>query len=242
MSQVADPKPNQPYRTKIKREIDRVFSQVEGLFSARKPTADEVELDRPLDDSLASPEQISTSENLELGSLQHRNQLPALLDNLGKNKLGIELGVAVGIYSDAILSGGNLQKLFSVDRWSDHHDDAECAEAAQLLSRHGIRSSILRMTFDEAAELFADNAFDFIYLDGYAHTGQGGVDTLELWWNKLKCGGIFAGHDYHPKWQPTIDVVDNFVGRKGLSLNLTAEDPDLEPHAYPSWYIQKPTD
>ena len=80
-----------------------------------------------------------------------------------------------------------------------------------------------------------DSYFDFIYIDGYAHTGQDGGKTLEDWYPKLRAGGIFAGHDYHKHWSPTIDSVDAFrrsINHRG-DLQLTLKD------TFPSWWFLK---
>ncbi|MBI1249530.1 hypothetical protein GC197_17030 [bacterium] len=179
---------------------------------------------------------------VEFGELQSRDQFPQLLRQLGLNGFGLELGVAQGTYSKHLLEQSDLRILFSVDRWSDHHDDVEAIAAHHLLSQHGLRSCVLRMTFEEASEIFDESIFDFIFLDGYAHLGQDGVETLITWWNKLKPGGIFAGHDYHPHWPKTIEVVDHFTARLGLKLNTTHEDPQVVEHAFPSWYVLKPAE
>ena len=42
------------------------------------------------------------------------------------------------------------------------------------------------MTFDDAIDLFEDQFFDFIYIDGFAHTGEEGGETLIKWYRKLK--------------------------------------------------------
>lgn len=178
---------------------------------------------------------------VQLGELTSREQFPDLLYQLGLNGIGVELGVAAGTYSNSLLEQSDLRVLFSVDRWTDHHDDKEARSAHQLLSRHGLRSAVLKMTFEEASKLFANEAFDFIYLDGYAHLGQDGECTLTTWWNKLKPGGIFAGHDYHPKWPKTIEVVDQFTNRYGLELFTTDEKPEILEHEFPSWYVRKPS-
>lgn len=62
---------------------------------------------------------------------------------------------------------------------------------------------------------------------------------MEQWWPKLKPGGILAGHDYHPRWLPTMNAVDRFVERHGLSLQLTlpADEPGADPN--PSWWVRK---
>ena len=151
---------------------------------------------------------------------------------------GIELGVAAGVYSLTILRESRCAKLWSIDRWSDHHDGKEYRLASMKLVQAGKGRCIpLRMSFEDAAPLFADNTLDFIYVDGYAHTGQDDGRTLELWWPKLKPGGVFAGHDYHERWQPTVDAVNAFAARRQLKLSFTNEQP---PNGFPSWFTFKP--
>ena len=153
---------------------------------------------------------------------------------------GIELGVAKGAFSEIILRNRRVTRLWGVDRWSDHHDTTEYFEASQRLAAVGRgRSVLLRMTFEEALAHFAPESLDFIYVDGYAHTGQEEGRTMEQWWPKLKPGGILAGHDYHPRWLPTMNAVDRFVERHGLSLQLTlpADEPGADPN--PSWWVRK---
>lgn len=187
----------------------------------------------------AAPRQAEYAQ-VEYGKLQTRDEFPQLLRQMGLYGMGIELGVAQGAYSDHLLEHGDLRILFSVDRWSDHHNDEEARRAHRLLARHGVRSCVLKMTFDEAAEMFTDNTFDFIFVDGYAHLGQDGIDTLITWWNKLKPGGLYAGHDYHADWPNTIEVVDGFTKQFGLPFHTTHEDPIQVKDAYPSWYVRKP--
>lgn len=147
----------------------------------------------------------------------------------------VELGVARGDFSRMILQNGECRRLWSVDRWSDHHDLAEYHKAASMLISTSPGVCIpLRMTFDEALPLFADSSLDAIYIDGYASGGQEGGATLANWWPKLKVGGLFAGHDYDPKWQPTIDAVDRFAAETGFVFSLTVES-----EGFPSWYGRK---
>jgi hypothetical protein len=224
-------------------EVAQALAPLEAITSELAQPLESVPNEQPLVIQAAQPASIVTWTQhegpLELGGITNRDQLPELLSSLGLVGLGVELGVAGGAYSDTILERSKLRLLFSVDRWSDHHNDTECEFARSVLNKHGVRSSILRMTFDEAVLVFADSTFDFIYIDGYAHLGQDGVDTLESWWTKLKVGGIFAGHDYDSAWPATIEVVDEFVRRHHLTLYKTAEDPSLQEHAYATWYVRK---
>lgn len=91
---------------------------------------------------------------------------------------------------------------------------------------------VLRLTFDQAVAIFPDSFFDVVYIDGYAHTGQDDGKTLRDWWPKLKVGGLFSGHDYHPKFPKTVKHVDDFCKKAGAALSLTDDE-------YPSWYFRK---
>lgn len=166
-----------------------------------------------------------------------RIDLLKLVNELELTGNGVELGVAAGRYSWQILSHTNLSKLYSVDRWSDHHGDAQCRQARVLLSRWHSRSEVLRATFDEALLLYDDNEFDFIYIDGYAHTGQEGGKTLDDWWPKAKSGAVFGGHDYDKEWPKTIEQVDRFVKEHKLDLHVTGEQS--RKGWYKSWFVIK---
>ena len=155
--------------------------------------------------------------------------------------IGIELGVAEGYFSSIILQNSKLDLLYSVDAWGDHHDTEEYFKCAEVLRQYGRRSSVLRMYFDEALALFPDEHFDFIYIDAYAGTGQDDGKILDDWWPKLKRGGLFSGHDYHEKWQATIDAVDRFCEKRELELDQVPGAKTHHPHdLYDSWRVFKP--
>jgi hypothetical protein len=153
----------------------------------------------------------------------------------------VELGVAKGEFSEEILRNPNIERLYSIDRWGNdgQHNDAEYMATVERLEKYEERSIIIRRPFDEAVQMF-NPVFDFIYIDGYAHTGQEGGKTLEQWWPLLKPLGIFAGHDYHSKWPLTVEEVDKFVEKNDLKMYTTNEFPSHGPGLYPSWYLVKP--
>lgn len=163
--------------------------------------------------------------------IHHRGEFGTLLNEHGC-RIGAELGVAKGAFSNCLLERSRLSLLVSIDRWSDHHNDREYRSVLELLRRHGDRSHVLRMTFDAALPLFPDGYFDFIYIDGYAHTGQEGGRTLARWWPKLRQGGVFAGHDYAKTYAPTMRAVDEFVEEFSLALHTTREQ-------LASWWVVK---
>lgn len=177
------------------------------------------------------PEKLFDSPNIET-----RKDLAKLAHGMV-----IELGVATGDYSEELLQNPNVKRVYSVDQWANdtkHHTDQEYINVLHRFEKYGKRSIIIRRTFDQASSMF-NQIFDFIYIDGYAHTGQEKGRTLDFWWPKLKPGGIFAGHDYHERWQPTIDSVNKFVNKHKLSLYLTKENNKMNPLEFPSWYVHK---
>lgn len=169
--------------------------------------------------------------------VQGRAELAKLLP---ADCVGVELGVAEGEFSERLLQGHPTLRLYSIDRWTDHHDEAQMRRALARLRRYGPRSKVIRASFANALRHFADGSLDFIYIDGYAHKGQENGKTLEDWWPKLRSGGMFAGHDYDEvNWPATFASVNAFLARHAAEgvpprPNTTTDD------TFPSWWIIKP--
>lgn len=148
-----------------------------------------------------------------------------------------ELGVARGDFSAALLRNHpQIGKLYAIDKWNDErHPKSEKNAACRNLTDP--RAVIVHQTFEQAAASpqFDGIEFDLVYVDGYAHTGQDNGRTLDLWWPKVRPGGIFAGHDYDPHWPQTIQAVNTFAYGRNLILNTIHERP------YNSWWIKKPS-
>ena len=165
--------------------------------------------------------------------IKTREQFGELLNSKNLTGYGVELGVSGGYFSNVLLKTSRLKILFSIDRWNDHHNYQQYLKAANLLSSFKERSVVLKLTFEEAVHLFKDETFDFIYIDGYAHTGQDNGRTLMEWWPKVRKGGIFAGHDYSKtSWPKTVEQVDKFAKDNNLKPEFTEEN-------FASWYVTK---
>ena len=149
--------------------------------------------------------------------------------------IGVELGVASGDFSAKLLEACPKMFLYSIDAWNGDmgHDQRQYISASDKLSKFYPRSFIIKSFFSEACKMFPDYFFDFIYIDGYAHTGQNDGHTLDQWFPKLKKNGIFSGHDYHERWQATIDQVNIFVRKHNQKLGVIEDEP------FPSWALQK---
>lgn len=149
-------------------------------------------------------------------------------------KIGIELGVAAGKYSKYLVENHNFSEYYGVDKWNDHHNEKEKNLVLEYFKEKK-NVKIMHMSFDDALVLFPDSYFDFIYIDGYAHTGQDDGKTIRSWFSKLKTGGIFSGHDYCEKmWPKTYKQVNKIIHEEfGYEVKKTEEPKE------PSWYIIK---
>ena len=168
----------------------------------------------------------------------NRFDLTQLLPH-GSGYIGIELGVAAGEYSSKMVASDKFSTFWGVDMYADTHDTAQYKQA---LLNVGIDKNykLLRMTFDEALDLFPDHYFDFMYLDGYAGNGFEGGQTLRKWASKVKVGGIIAGDDYHDECALLKSIVDEFVEQNGLELMTTEGAFDFSAYGhYPSWAVYK---
>jgi hypothetical protein len=161
---------------------------------------------------------------------------------LSKGGVGLELGVASGDLSERFLQTGKFRKLYSVDRWSDHgHPPQECVYVKERLAKYP-ESIVIRSPAEEFTDLVPDEYFDFIYIDCYAHTGQEDGKLLEMYWPKLKPGGLFSGDDYdEERWPATFAAVNRFAGSVGCAVKVFG---DFEPEhpvwdQSPSWFFFK---
>lgn len=181
--------------------------------------------------------------------VNYRNYLPNFLVFLGLNNKGVEIGVDKGEFSEIILCNSNLKILYSVDPWklfskekyndviniSQEQYDAHKHETEQKLSKFGDRSKIFQMTSEEAVKLFKDESLDFVYIDANHKDAK---QDIELWYPKVRAGGILAGHDYIPDGQYSEGIfgvkgaVDEFVKKYNYKLFITNE-------SWNSWYIIK---
>ena len=131
-----------------------------------------------------------------------RNQLAVLFCELGF-KIGAEVGVMKGEYSQVILEANPRLELFCVDAWRayegyDMGDQAKMDEhftKAQKRLKPYPNKTFIREFSVKAASQFPDGVLDFVYIDA-AHDFVSVVNDLNAWTPKVRKGGIISGHDY----------------------------------------------
>jgi 23S rRNA U2552 (ribose-2'-O)-methylase RlmE/FtsJ len=182
---------------------------------------------------------------------KNRVELLEFINKKFKNGIGVEIGVAGGHFTQQIVkSWKTCQKLFAVDLW-EHQDegyndgcnlsnDVQLERYNQVLKDFSIHKhvSFLKMWSHVAVNQFYDNHVDFIYLDAN-HSYQGCMNDLNIWYPKIKKGGIFAGHDYSAGVDDSYNVkkaVDEFTASKGIKLFHTLDQNSPERAFYgASW-------
>jgi len=167
-------------------------------------------------------------------------RIETISDILNKSgaKTGVEIGVFKGEFSRNILERWN-GTLYLVDPWrelsdeeyldSSNHKNHQDAFAQTMESIKGFesRAFMLRGLGEEMVHLFQDNSLDYIYIDGnhdYDHVKQ----DLELWWPKLKPGGLMTGHDYLMVDWPNAPKMDN-----GKDIHVWADGYQWSLRDYP---------
>ena len=169
-------------------------------------------------------------------SSKTRFQLFKLLG--AKNNIGIELGVARGTFSKTMIKSGYFKHYHGVDSYLGVHQGEY--NQAKIVYKNKKKSTLHKLDFKDAVSIFPNNFFDFIYIDGYAHTGEQAGRLLLDWYPKLKKGGIFCGDDYSSHWPYVKWAVNNFVINNNLGeINVTAVASDLDYQKFPSWFIYK---
>ena len=161
-----------------------------------------------------------------------------IINLVKENGIGIELGVAQGEFAERILKCNHLSEFHGVDKYDDHHNEREYQQTLKKLMVYK-NYTLHRMYFHEALDLFPDNYFDFIYIDGYAHTGQDNGKTLKDWYSKCKVGGVFSGDDYCEQYNKTMQSVDNFIKKYDLELHLIKCFENTIWSRNPTWYTFK---
>ena len=157
-----------------------------------------------------------------------RADLARLFCELGY-KVGVELGVETGKFSETLLSNNPGLKLYCCDAWKAYRGYREHVSQDKLdgfLERtkerlQGYDFEIIRKFSHDGVKKFKDGELDFVYLDGN-HTFDHIMHDLIVWGRKVKSGNLICGHDYfYPGNNDVcrygvIDAVDAYTKAHGI--------------------------
>lgn len=159
---------------------------------------------------MSTLEYIQKKFNLDLS-----NKLPIEIPDVGRNNLarwlreldfrvGVEVGVAAGEYSEILCYVNPQMKIYGVDPWipydgyTDYTKESTFSvlfsDAKKRLSKYSNYEFIKELSMD-AVKRFEDNSLDFVYIDAN-HDDPYITQDITEWFKKVKSGGIIVGHDY----------------------------------------------
>jgi len=182
--------------------------------------------------------------------LVHREDWGEFLTSLGLIGEAVEIGTHKADLAVAILSKWH-GTLHCVDPWAQlpeyawaqlpeyadktitlRNRDIDYQTAMTRLAPFMDHCRIHRAKSEDVVGQFTDASLDFVYIDGN-HKSPWVDQDLELWWPKVKPGGILAGHDYiNAAWPDVLKAVDAFVSKRHLSLSY-------RPEPWGEWWIVK---
>lgn len=138
--------------------------------------------------------------------LEHRDDFGKFLTYHGFTGKGVEVGTLVGVFAKTILSNWN-GALYMIDPWREdlglEYTGGDYPEFQSGLYFQTIKNTeefqdrafMLRGFSNQLVDLFDNESLDFVYIDAN-HAYDFVKEDIELWYPKVKKGGIVSGHDY----------------------------------------------
>ena len=182
-----------------------------------------------------------------------RSEIPTWLNEL-KFKKGVEVGVAAGEYSLELCKANSQMEWVGIDPWEPYFGYRDYMklstfqkleqEAREKLSGFS-NYTFIKDTSMTAIDQFEDESIDFCYLDAN-HQEPYITQDIKGWYEKIRKGGILAGHDYVKSKTRRVDVIEainQFVAREQISplfiLGSFNQEQEVAQEDICSWMIIK---
>jgi hypothetical protein len=167
-----------------------------------------------------------------LKTTKSRDFLPVIFNRLGY-KMGAEIGVAEGKYSELICKNNPGVRHFAIDPWRVYEGSFRSVQVGQKRVEQRFEEAkkrlcpfgaeLMPLFSVEATGRFKVGELDYVYIDGN-HEFDYVMEDLIRWSRKVRIGGIIAGHDY-------------YVFRKAGVM--TAVNAYTAAHNIKEWYVTK---
>lgn len=141
-----------------------------------------------------------------------------------KSLIGVEIGVLAGINAESILRTLPIKKLYLVDPYMSYVNTfgklfvprKKLPEAKKRLSKFGEKTIFI---FKKASQAVNDipDGLDFVYIDG-RHTYEFVKKDIELYYSKVREGGVIGGHDFTCCYFGVCKAVTEFVNKNNLKI------------------------
>lgn len=126
---------------------------------------------------------------------------------------GVEIGVEEGFNAKNILMVLDMKVLYLIDPKPRYYN---------YLSRYDDRIEPLELLSENAVK-YIPEGLDFVYIDG-DHSYKGVKSDIDLYYPKVRTGGVIGGHDFGITFLGVIDAVLDFVRDNDLKLYVEHAD------------------
>lgn len=167
--------------------------------------------------------------------LETRNDF---LSQLPTNGVVAEIGVDQGDNAKNILSICKPKELHLIDAWKDNPNKSRTPQEwnkrfnnVKNIFNKNPNIHVYRADSADSASLFADNYFDWVYIDA-CHTYEACKKDIEAWFPKVKVGGLLCGHDYGNTPRTirlgfgVTEAVDEFCLKNNLKIDFISNVPE----------------
>lgn len=135
---------------------------------------------------------------------KNRREVVSLLNEYVPNGVGCEIGVLRGEFTKFLLENWTCKHMYLVDLWEEydgydekfHNHNLNYEIMERNLKPYKHRITVCKGYSDKVVSQFPNNMFDFVYVDAN-HSYEGCKSDINLYWDKLKSGGLLMGDDYH---------------------------------------------
>lgn len=152
------------------------------------------------------------------------NQLPS---GAAMVEVGVWLGHSVAYMASLAKEAGKDITIHCVDTFEGSIEHKKLGlgnfreRFIQNMSDCGVLDMVRVIPYESAVAVrgFEYGSLDFVFLDG-AHDYRSVMEDIKLWKNRLKTGGILAGHDYCESWPGVVRAVDeSFKFKKKINVD-----------------------
>jgi hypothetical protein len=150
----------------------------------------------------------------------------------GQSLIGAEVGVDYGLNARTMLRLLPLQRLYLIDPYSEVCDSVSGEQRFRAARRylgkyHDVTMFIRKKSESAAGDL--PNGLDFVYVDG-CHEYDCVMKDLNIYYPKIRSGGVLAGHDFWASNLGVCQAVLEFCHTNALVLEGSLTD----------WWVHKP--
>lgn len=154
-----------------------------------------------------------------------RPMIEFMKKNFGRNVLvGVEIGVLHGANAESILKVLPIQKLYLIDPYIRYFDGKKWCDPRESLPKAKKKLSKFKekvvFIIKKSSEAVDDipNNLDFVYIDGN-HAYEFVKKDIEMYYPKVRRGGVIGGHDFSPSFLGVSKAVMDFATKNNLKLH-----------------------